>query len=472
MSQNYQIGFDEAHKPRGRITGNFSELRKFLESEGFVCQIFMEFPITRQNLSFYDILVIPCPDNSLYSEDEISSITKWVKEDGGGLIMLNHAGGDKGRRTNLSELGEKFGMSFENNQVLDKVNNFGLENLPEISNFIPPHPITDGLESICFRAGCSITSFGSIPVVSSSEEAEPFSSALIVASEIGEGKVVGCGSYEIFRDKIMGGFQTLGHEKLASNIFDWLKTDYRNKIKSGEIQPKFEPIVPTPQEKLILDETDLSQTSEMTGNESASRRKFGKFNIESTVKISDKSDLAELLYTLLDEANILKEQIQTIIDNVIASEEQILDMQHAADSSVVTEQIDLGSIVDEIPLNEIKPLENETSLLGSNGTESLTPLPRKITSDNEKKIKKEIKKEKKKESKKKPVISADEIQAEFQMLQSKMSSIEDLKILVNNKLKDKKFTQEQRDKQMKRLERDENKTLKRIEVLSKLLENS
>lgn len=463
MSQNFQIAFDEAHKPRGRISGNFSELRKFLETEGFVCQIFMEFPITRQNLSFYDILVIPCPDNSLYSEEEIKTITKWVKEDGGGLLMLNHAGGDKGRRTNLSELGEKFGMSFENDQVLDKVNNFGLENLPEISSFIPPHPITEGLESICFRAGCSLSAFGAISVVSSSEEAEPFSSALIVAVEIGEGKVVGCGSYEIFRDKIMGGFQTIGHEKLASNIFFWLKTDYRNKIKSGEIQPKFEPIVPKSQEKLSLDEIGHSQISEMTGSISESGRKFGKFNIESTVKISDKSDLAELLYTLLDEANILRDQIQTVIDNVIASEEQILDMQQAADSSVGIEKMEIEQIVDEIPLSEIKPLDNETSLLESKGLESLTPLPKKITGDKAKKGKKE--------SKKKSVISADDIQAEFQMLKSKMSSIEDLKILVNNKFKNKKFTKEQRDKQIKRLERDENKTLKRIEELTKLLEN-
>jgi predicted nucleic-acid-binding protein len=463
MSQNFQIAFDEAHKPRGRISGNFSELKKFLESEGFVCQIFMEFPITRQNLSFYDILVIPCPDNSLYSEDEIKAISTWVKEDGGGLVMLNHAGGDKGRRTNLSELGEKFGMSFENDQVLDKVNNFGLENLPEISSFIPPHPITEGLESICFRAGCSLSAFGAISVVSSSEEAEPFSSALIVATEIGEGKVVGCGSYEIFRDKIMGGFQTMGHEKLASNIFSWLKTDYRNKVKTGEIQPKYEPVVPISKESLSPNESGSSQTAEMTGSANESGRKFGKFNIESTVKISDKSDLAELLYILLDEANILRGQIQTVIDNVIASEEQILDMQHAADSSVGTEKLDPEQIVDEIPLSEVKSSDDEKKLAESKRRESLTPLPKKITTGKAKKIKKE--------SKKKSEISAEDIRAEFQMLQSKMSSIEDLKTLVNNKFKDKKIEKEQREKQIKRLERDENKTLKRIEELTKLLEN-
>ena len=74
MSELYYIAFDESHKPRGKIGVNYKSLKEYLENNGFVCHSFMEFPITRQNLSAYDILVIPCPDFSKFSKDEIEAI--------------------------------------------------------------------------------------------------------------------------------------------------------------------------------------------------------------------------------------------------------------------------------------------------------------------------------------------------------------------------------------------------------------
>ncbi len=101
---------------------------------------------------------------------------------------MSHAGGDKGRRSNLSEIAEQFGMAFENDQVLDKTNNLSVENLPIINSFPTPHPITEGLNSICFRAGCSLTNTGAmnIAVISSNAESEPAQSPLIMAGESGE----------------------------------------------------------------------------------------------------------------------------------------------------------------------------------------------------------------------------------------------------------------------------------------------
>ncbi|MHA1646569.1 MAG: hypothetical protein ACTSVL_03260, partial [Promethearchaeota archaeon] len=193
-----------------------------LKSNNFVCMPFMEFPIAKQNIDPFDILVFACPDNSRISRNEIKSISAWVKN-GGGLLLLSHAGGDRGRRSNLSELAEQFGMIFENDQVLDKVHNFGVENLPLINNFSILHPITENISEICYRAGSSLSSTGmaNTPVVSSSDDADPPSVPLILAKEYGEGRVVAIGSYEMFRDKNVGGIKHPDHSKLALNIFSW-----------------------------------------------------------------------------------------------------------------------------------------------------------------------------------------------------------------------------------------------------------
>ena len=158
----YYIAFDLSHKPRGKIDENLKELRDHLNDNNFVCYNLLETPITQDKLKPYDILVFPCPDFSKFSNQEIRDMTKWIKEDGGGLLLLSHAGGDRGRRTNLGELSEQFGITFESDQVLDDTNNLGIENLPVISadHFIPPHPITNDINEICFRAGCSLTVLG------------------------------------------------------------------------------------------------------------------------------------------------------------------------------------------------------------------------------------------------------------------------------------------------------------------------
>ena len=124
----YHIAFDVSHKPRGKIDENLTELRDSLEANDFVCYNFLEVPITEESLMPYDILVFVCPDFARLSSIEITSIVNWVKNSGGGLLLLSHAGGDRGRGSNLSEISEQFGITFENDQVLDDKINLGLEN--------------------------------------------------------------------------------------------------------------------------------------------------------------------------------------------------------------------------------------------------------------------------------------------------------------------------------------------------------
>ncbi|MHA1897760.1 MAG: hypothetical protein ACTSU2_10225 [Promethearchaeota archaeon] len=534
MSELYYIAFDESHKPRGKIGVNYKSLKEYLENNGFVCHSFMEFPITRQNLSAYDILVIPCPDFSKFSKDEIEAIYKWVTEDGGGLIMLSHAGGDKGRRSNLSELAEKFGMSFENDQVLDKVHNFGIENMPEVTNFSPPHPITENITSLCYRAGCSLSTFGlqAVPVVISSEEAEPFSSPLVVAAEVENGRVVGCGSYEIFRDKITGGFNHDQHAQFALNMFNWVKTEYRHKIKTGEVQPKYATI---PQAQgasqsfgQLGNQMDMSNANApVMGNVPGAQNnplQFSSLNINSQITISSKSDLAALLYGLLNEVDVLKKQIQAIIDTVISSEEVSLppqgDMGAGAGTMVGAASTEgqgqgqgiespasmsdiegqstsegglLGDDIKSMPLSPLPPAppslkrkvqtqevgnnqleqppqspqsfsEEGTSQLGDTATPSIssTPEPAQYQDPSSGTLIFE-------EEEEKPDVNIEEIQAEISTLQGKLSSIKELEDMVERKYKEKKYTEKQYKKQMSRLENDKKKALNRLNELEEII---
>lgn len=229
-SATFTVGFYTI-KCRGKIDSNYKKLAQVLQENNYNPIKFAEFPLSRNNLASIDILVIPCPDNNKFAKSEIQAIKTWVSQDGGGLLLLSHAGGDKGRRTNLSELSEQFGMIFENNQVLDKYHNLGVENLPFIEEFTIPHPINENLHRIVFRAGCSLSATGMnvTPVISSGPKADPFESPLLLACEDGEGRVVAVGSYEMFRDKISGGINQDDHQQLALNIFSWLKTTHREK---------------------------------------------------------------------------------------------------------------------------------------------------------------------------------------------------------------------------------------------------
>ncbi len=61
------------------------------------------------------------------------------------------------------------------------------------------------------------------------------------------------------------------------------------------------------------------------------------------------------------------------------------------------------------------------------------------------------------------------MQTEIETLQSKLASIEDLRKLVENKFNNKKYSKDQYDKQMQRLENDKKRTLYRMEELANMI---
>jgi len=446
----YNIAFDVAHKPRGRLDENFTELKDFLNTNGFECFNFLEAPITQSSLKPYDVLVFVCPDFSKISPLEISEINNWVLEDGGGLLLLSHAGGDRGRNSNLSELSQNFGMAFENDQVLDETYNLGMENMPIITAFIPPHPITNGLSSICFRSGCSLMVLGNaIAIVSSNETSEPFSSPLICVSEPENGRVCAIGSYEIFRDKIGCGFNSDDHPSLAFNIFTWLVSEHRLELRlNGEIP------------EITSQQIKTSQFSETPSYEQYTENR--KVDIDFSMKISRKSELFELLKIFQNQINTIKTTVDKLIKTTEASESEIAELKevlaplptHPPIIEPLTQQP--VSIFDELSdptLTELppKPVELQSSPSDIFSELSKTQKPKNTIAQLKKKPKKS------------------ELLSQKNTLENKLNSVKNLLGFVEKKHIAGELDDESYAKRVKQLKNDIKKTQSELDDINKLL---
>ena len=321
----YKIAFDVAHKPRGKLDENLTEIRDFLNANDFMCYNFLETPITQTSLEPFDILVFVCPDFAKITSMEITEINNWVRNDGGGLLLLSHAGGDRGRNSNLSELSQMYGIVFENDQVLDETYNLGMENMPIITSLIPPHPITNSISSICYRSGCSLSVLGNaISIISSNETSEPFSSALVCVSEPDKGRICAMGSYELFRDRLGGGFSNDEHPNLAYNLFSWLISDHRMDLHSSGAIPDI--VTNKPDSEIVSSDysSEIPQSSFLEQK---------NFNIDFSMKISTKSELVELLKIFQNQVDTIKTTIDKLIKTTLASDKVIFELKNPPENA-------------------------------------------------------------------------------------------------------------------------------------------
>ncbi|MHA2038672.1 MAG: hypothetical protein ACW98X_19750 [Promethearchaeota archaeon] len=457
----YHIAFDVAHKPRGRIDENLSQLRDQLNSNDFVCYNFLEVPITEESLMPYDILVFVCPDFSRITANEITQIVKWVKNSGGGLLLLSHAGGDKGRGSNLSEISEQFGILFENDQVLDETTNLGLENIPLISTFNIPHPITANIDSLCYRSGCSLSVVGSgaFSIADSNETSEPFSCPLVCVTEINNGRVCCIGSYEMFRDKIGGGFQCSDHPKLTLNIFNWLVSDYRMELRSKSEVPIPEALSPRE-----INDSTIEIQPEIQASSSPSEHRT--INIDFSMKISKKSELIELLKIFQNQIKTIKTTIDKLIETSSESEGDIIEFNSEEISQIQISDKDTQVSEDEFP--EPPKIKSEDIKKDDSDLTDLPPKPESMLQEvleeiDETGLKPAPKLKTKSRTKK-------ELKNEREGLKSKLSSVEDLLDFIGKRHNSGKIDDDEYSKRTKKLQNDIKKTKKKINVLDKILE--
>lgn len=454
----YNIAFDVAHKPRGKIDENLTELRDFLNSNDFLCYNFLETPITQNSLKAFDILVFVCPDFARITSMEITEIDNWVRQDGGGLLLLSHAGGDRGRNSNLSELSQNFGIVFENDQVLDETYNLGMENMPIITAFIPPHPITNGISSICYRSGCSLSVLGnSFSAVSSNETSEPFSSALVCVSEPDNGRICAIGSYEIFRDRVGGGFSNDEHPNFAYNIFSWLISDYRMDLHSSGAIPKI-----ISQEEIVGQQTsDYSSSLTQPGLDHRQ-----KVDINFSMNISKKSELVELLKIFQNQIDTIKTTIDKLIKTVISSNTDITELKkkQVTSSKSSKKQIkkSISNGFDELlaPPEKLSDLPPKPDSLKTKDSNDLIGLPKLDITD---KLKPVPKPKSGKKVKKKDLL------AEKKALEGKLSSVKNLIDFIEKKYASKQMDKKSYEKRVSQLKNDLKTTQKKIEEIDRQL---
>lgn len=448
----YNIAFDVAHKPRGKLDENLTELRDFLNANDYTCYNFLEAPITRNSLKSFDILVFVCPDFAKISSMEITEISSWIREDGGGLLMLSHAGGDRGRNSNLSELSQSFGITFENDQVLDKTYNLGLENMPIVTAFIPPHPITNGISSLCFRSGCSLSLLGnSFSIVSSNETSEPFSTPLICVAEPDKGRVCAIGSYELFRDRVGGGFGNDEHPNLAFNIFSWLVSDYRMELHSSGAIPEIAP----------QEETSTTQTMDYQAPPISSEITERKnMDINFSMKISKKGELIDLLKIFQNQIDTMKTTIDKLIRTVASSKTEITELTEPPTNKQIEKTTSDG--FDELLASNdpLTDLPKRPESLDQKKDEYFIGLPRLDVSD---KLEPAPKPHTKKKVKKKDLL------AEKKGLESKLNSVRNLLDFVEKKYKAGQMDKKSYEKRASQLKNDLKATKNKIEEIDKQL---
>lgn len=229
---------DETHNPRGRIFSNYSEFRQLLELHGHEIDIYDDFPIKHSSIREADVFILPCCDGSKLYGHEIKALLRYI-EDGRGIFVISHAGGDGGLGTNMNSLtATHFDIEIQSDQVFDEVHcDQEMPSLIVLREFAT-HPVTQGLEEICFVAGCSLRSGKKAqPVVTSDTDADPENAPLIAIWDGGKskkGRVAVSGSYRMFSD-YGAGINKLENTQLALNICEWL-------AKGSELSSAVQPV--------------------------------------------------------------------------------------------------------------------------------------------------------------------------------------------------------------------------------------
>jgi len=455
---SYNIAFDVAHKPRGKIDENLTELRDFLNANDFLCYNFLETPITQNSLKGFDILVFVCPDFARITTMEITEINNWVRQDGGGLLLLSHAGGDRGRNSNLSELSQNFGIIFENDQVLDETYNLGMENMPIITAFIPPHPITNSISSICYRSGCSLSVLGNaISIVSSNETSEPFSSALVCVSEPDNGRICAIGSYELFRDRVGGGFSNDEHPSFAYNIFSWLISEYRMELHSSGAIPEI-----IPQEEMgVQQSSNYSSSPNQSGLADKQQVDFS-----FSMNISNNNELVELLKLFQNQIDTIKTTIDRLIEIAISSDQDYSTPKksHGNSNKASKEKIkkSITDGFDELlaPPEELSDLPPKPNSLKKKESDDIIGLEKLDVTDELKPVPKPKSDTKTKNN---------ELLNQKKALESKLHSVKNLIDFIEKKYASKQMDKKSYEKRISQLKSDLKTTQNKIDEIDKKL---
>ena len=270
-----------------------------LRDNDFDVDAYTEFMILAKNIKDADVMVFGCPNSSKLRPAEIEVLQKYVKN-GGGLLLLSLSGGDRGLMNNMSKISSDFGVTFENTAVKDERSNAGLPTMPIITD-IMAHPATEDVMDLLIPSACSLKVSGKTTVLATtSDTADPGKAVVIAIADVGKGRVMCIGSYEIFRRG--GGLKHKGNSTFAINAFRWL---------SGELQMIKPSAVVKAQEKI----GKKKKPKETPPADSVVAAEF-----EKTLK-----RLVNAVFDLQKDISKVKEQVSNVDSNVESLRDQFQD---------------------------------------------------------------------------------------------------------------------------------------------------
>ncbi|MFX1504449.1 MAG: hypothetical protein ACFFDH_26060, partial [Promethearchaeota archaeon] len=262
--------------------------------------------------------------------------------------------------------------------------------------------------------------------------------------------------YELFRDKVGGGFQCNDNPQLALNIFKWLISDYRMEIRANLDVP-----VPIPQtiaaSRIIPEEPEFPSASV-----SSEKRTI---DIDFSMKISKKSELVELLKIFQNQINTIQSTINRLIEKAIESEDEIYENQNSEFSQNFTNHNSTSPVEKSSP-QVVDKTSDDIFTMEEPTLTALPPKPDSLKKD-EIEIEENLEPPPKLKTKKK---TKKELKDEKQGLETKLTSVQDLLKFIDKKHSSGKLNDGEYEKRSKKLQGDLKKTKKRIDIINKLLE--
>ena len=244
-----QILFDESHDEAVSIedteVSGFFNLAKDLKKLGY--DVKRTETMFDAELEAADVLVVAFP-NREFNQEERNKIRDFVNK-GGGLLLLGEWANLKGVAECLNGLSLQFGVEFRNDRVTDFDDRYardektmesvlGAGEMPYFVKLedIMEHPVTEGVKSIGYLAGCTLetenesalvwadeTSFADVRIDKFQQISEKSGPFIVVAAKLeGKGRIVFSGDSSTLSNRFI---ESEDNRKFGMQIFQWLVKD-------------------------------------------------------------------------------------------------------------------------------------------------------------------------------------------------------------------------------------------------------
>ena len=189
---------------------------------------FLDYTVVHEipdDFSGCSVIVLATP-STVYEESAIQQVKTFVQK-GGGLMLLAEENNKEGTTLVLNQIAQHFSITFNTDRIYDDINYVEHTSWVSLTEF-PSHPVFQGVTTLVYTSGCSVTGDGLLVATANSAYSEKYdgittyekgeSPPCMVFLEEGAGRIFACGDKELFDTYMSLEDNTL----FALNVFDWL----------------------------------------------------------------------------------------------------------------------------------------------------------------------------------------------------------------------------------------------------------